>query len=443
MKTIQRILNMKTILFLLSLTVFGAHSIAAMGEQEATTEPVAPTATASAEPTELLFWYAYSGAVQETNEHLTATFNETVGREKGIHVTAAYQGAYNDLNQKLQAAFVGGDTPDVFVMEIGSTGMFAQNGVITSLDSRIGRDGFDLADFQDGLLGNCRVDGQVYALPYMPSTAILFMNTTILDSAGLDPSGPETWDELAMYVRTVKEETGLYGLTLVSNLWFYEAFLLETGTSVLSADERSTNINSEEARNVVEFWKDLSDAGYIRILSSAEGSKMSADIVNQNTAMWFYSTAGITTFMGLAAANGFAIDTAFMPRLVDYGTSTGGSNLVISSGSSEREQDAAWEFVKWMTAAEQTVYASSQTGYMPSRKSSIDDPSMTQLYEAMPQFRVAVDQMAYAQPRPMNPGYTEAGNIITSALDAVWIAGQDVRTVFADAQERVDRLLNE
>jgi sn-glycerol 3-phosphate transport system substrate-binding protein len=104
-------------------------------------------------------------------------------------------------------------------------------------------------------------------------------------------------------------------LTLVSNLWFFEAFMLEAGTSVLSQDERSANINSKAALEVIKFWKDLSDAGYIRILSSAEGSKMSADIMNQKSAMWFYSTAGITTFMGLAKANGFTMNTCFMPSL--------------------------------------------------------------------------------------------------------------------------------
>lgn len=394
-------------------------------------------------PTELLYWYAYSGVVQETNEYLTKTFNETVGKEKGIHVTAEYQGAYNDLNQKLQAAFIGGDAPDIFVMEIGSTGMFAQNGVITELDSKIKRDKFDLSDFQDGLLGNCRYNGMIYGLPYMPSTAILFMNTTILKDAGLDINGPKTWDELAQYCKTIKEKTGLYGLTLVSNLWFYEAFMLEAGTSVLSDDERSTNINNEAALNVVKFWKDLSDAGYVRILSSADGSKMTADIMNRKSAMWFYSTAGITTFMGMAKASNFTLNTCFMPKLKDYGTSTGGSNLVISNKSSKEEKEAAWEFVKWMTDTKQTVYASSKTGYMPSRKSAIDAPEMAQLYAAMPQFKVAIDQMKYAKNRPMNPGYTEGGSIITSALDAVWVTGQDMHSVFAEAKQRVDKLLNE
>jgi sn-glycerol 3-phosphate transport system substrate-binding protein len=354
-----------------------------------------------------------------------------------------FQGAYNDLNQKVQAAFIAGDAPHVFVLEIGTTGAFAENGIIEPLDRHIARDKFDLGDFQAGLLGNCRVGGKVYGLPYMPSTAILFMNTTILKTAGLDTAGPKTWDELAMYCKTIKEKTGLYGLTLVSNLWFFEAFMLEAGSSVLSADERSTNINSAASHKVIKFWKDLSDAGYIRILSSADGPKMSADIMNQKSAMWFYSTAGITTYMGLAKKSGFTLNTCFMPKLARYGTSTGGSNLVISSKASKVEKDAAWEFVKWMSATEQTVYASSKTGYMPSRESAIDSSTMKGLYAAMPQFKVAIDQMQYAEGRPMNPGYTEGGTIINNALDAIWAAGQPMESVLAETQKRVDKLLRE
>jgi sn-glycerol 3-phosphate transport system substrate-binding protein len=401
------------------------------------------SAYAAKVPVELTYWYAYPGVVQESNEYLTRSFNETVGKEKGIHVTAAYQGGYPELIQKAQAASIAGEAPDVFVMEIGTTGAFAKNGLIEALDGFVARDKFDLSDFQAGILGNCGVGGKLVALPFMPSTSLLFLNSTVLKQAGLDPAGPRTWDELAAYCKTIKEKTGVFGLTLVSNAWFYEAFLLEAGSSVLSADERSTNVNSKAAREAVKYWKDLKDSGYVRILSAAEGPKMSADIMNQKCGMWFYSSAGITTYMGIAKANGFDMNTCFMPKKTSYGTSTGGSNLVISSKATKQKKDAAWEFLKWMTASEQTAYASSKTGYMPSRKSAIESPAMKALYAKVPQFKVAVDQMPYASKRPMNPGYTEGANILTAALDAVWTNNQDIDTAFADAQKRIDKLLTE
>jgi len=398
---------------------------------------------AQAKPTELTYWYAYTGVVQETNETLVRNFNETVGKQKGIHVTAAQQGTYSDLQQKVQAATIAGNPPNAFVLEMGVTGMLAMNGITEQLDGRISADKFDVTDFQQGLLRSCKVDGKIYGLPFMPSNLILFMNTTILKQAGLDPAGPKTWDDFARYCKTIKEKTGVYGLTMSSNIWILEGILLQAGTSVLSDDEKSTNINTKPARDAVKFFRDLKDAGYIRTMTNADGGKLISEVTNQKTAMWFYTTAGITTFMGMGKSAGFSVNTAFMPKLVSYGTSAGGSNIVISSKGTKQEKDAAWEFVKWVTATEQTVFISSKTGYMPGRKSAIDSPTMKALYAALPQFKVAIDQMAYAEGRPMNPAYTEASNFITSALDAVWVNGQNIETEFAQAQKIVDKLLRE
>ena len=403
----------------------------------------AQTLAAQAKPIELNYWYAYSGVVQETNETLIKNFNETVGKQKGIHVTGATQGTYSDVQQKVQAATIAGNPPNVFVLEMGVTGMLAMNGIMEQLDSRIAADKLDLADFQQGLLKSCTFNGKVYGLPFMPSNLILYMNTTLLKQAGLDPAGPKTWDDFARYCKTIKEKTGLYGLTLASNIWFLEGILLESGTSVLGDDEKSTNLNTKTARDAVKFFRDLKDAGYIRIMASADSAKLMSDVTNQKAAMWFYTTAGITTFMGMGKNAGFSVNTAFMPKQVSYGTSAGGSNIVISSKGSKQEKDAAWEFVKWATATEQTVFVSSKTGYMPSRKTAIESPTMKALYAALPQFKVAIDQMAYADGRPMNPAYTEASNVITSALDAVWVNGQNIETEFAEAQKAVDKILRE
>ena len=400
-------------------------------------------AAAQAKPIELNYWYAYTGVVQETNETLIKNFNETVGKQKGIHVTGSTQGAYSDVLQKVQAATIVGNPPNLFVLDVGVTSMMAMSGLMEPLDARVAADKLDVVDFQPSFLKSCKYNGKLFGLPLMSSNLILFMNTTLLKQAGLDPEGPKTWDDFARYCKTIKEKTGLYGLTLSSNSWFLEGILLEAGTSVLSDDEKSTNINTKPARDAVKFWRDLKDAGYIRIMASADSAKLMSDITNQKAAMWFYSTAGITTFMGMGKNAGFTVNTAFMPKLVSYGTSVGGSNILISSKGSKQEKDAAWEFLKWATATEQTVYVSSKTGYMPSRKSAIDSPTMKAIYAALPQFKVAIDQMAYADGRPTNPGYNEGSNVVNSALDAVWVNGQNIETVFAEAQKAVDKLLRE
>ncbi len=113
-------------------------------------------ALAQSAPVELTYWYCWTDKIQENNINLTNLFNETVGKEKGIHVTAEYQGTYDDCHQKLQAGFVAGSMPDVSVMEIASIKTFAENGVIEPLSPYIERDQMDMGDFFPDCLRTAR-----------------------------------------------------------------------------------------------------------------------------------------------------------------------------------------------------------------------------------------------------------------------------------------------
>ncbi len=391
---------------------------------------------------ELTYWYSWTDKIQENNINLVEQFNNTVGKEKGIHVTAEYQGTYDDLHQKLQASYVSGTTPDVTVMEIGSIRTFAENGVLEPLSPYIERDKVDMEDFYQGLLGNCQVDGTWYGLPYLRSTPILYMNTAILEKAGLDPSGPKTWDELAQYCKTIKEKTGAYGISMYSYIWTFEAFMLENGTSLLSEDETITNINSEAGKNVLKYFKDLEDKGYIRCVAGADSSKIDADIMNQNTAMWFNSTANLSHAISVADENGFEVNTCYIPKQKQYGVPTGGCNLIMTTKIPDENKEASWEFIKWMTSTEQTAYASEYTGYVTSRKSATLTDKIQNLYKTTPQFKVALDQLEeYGYGRPMNPGYTEASKEIVAIMDAIWVNDADIDSVLKDAEPKINKML--
>lgn len=422
----------------------GSVSTITATSQGATAAASAATTTASSgAPVEIQFWYSWTDKIQENNVNLTNQFNETIGKEKNIHVTAEYQGSYDELHQKLQAAYVAGSTPAVTVMEIASIGTFAKNGVLEPLDAYASASGTDLADFQPGLMGNSHVDGKLYGLPYLRSTPILYLNTTLLEQAGLDAAGPKTWDELASYCETIKSKTGKYGLTMYSYIWTYEAFLMQSGTTVLSEDELSSNLGSQEARDAVKFFQDLKNRDLIRIVAGADSDKINVDIMNQNAAMWFNSTANLTNNLKIAEENKFELATCFMPSKSQYGCPTGGANLIMSSKGTPDQKSAAWEFVNWMTSTEQTIYASTYTGYMPSRLSAVESDAMKSLYESRPQFKVAVDQLQYASKRPMNPNYAEVQKAIVSALDAAWVNGQDVDALFDELVVQADSLLKQ
>jgi sn-glycerol 3-phosphate transport system substrate-binding protein len=436
---------MKKIIILLAVSLLLFSLTACAGGsagQAASASSPSSAAETKKEPVKITYWYSWTDKIQENNVNLTKQFNETVGKEKGIEVTAEYQGTYVDLHQKLQAAYIAGVTPAVTVMEIASIKTFAENGVLEPLSPYIQRDGIDMNDFYEGLLENCKVGDTWYGLPYLRSTPILYMNTTLLEKAGLDTSGPKTWDELAEYCKTIKEKTGAYGLSMYSYIWTFEAFMLENGTSVLSADEKTTNINTPEAKYVLKFFKDLEDKGYIRCVAGSDNSKVDADYMNQNCAMWMTSTANLSKVLSVAEENKFEINTCYIPQKVQYGVPTGGCNLIMSTKISDKEKEAAWEFIKWMTETEQAAYASKYTGYVTSRKSATESAMMQDLYKTTPQFKVALNQLnASGHGRPMNPGYAQASNELVAVMDAIWVNDADIDATVAEAETKINQML--
>lgn len=401
--------------------------------------------TASGEVTELTFWYSWGGTIQECNETLVKEFNETVGQELGIHVTAEYQGSYNETNSKLQAAAVANTMPDVAVIGTTSMGIFLENDLLWPLNEYVESD-VDTSDFFQGLLKNTVKDDTWYGVPYLCSTPILYMNTTLLEQAGLDTSGPKTWDELAEYCRVIKEETGVYGLSTYSYEWFMEAFLLEHGVTMLNEDETATNFNCEETKEIMQYFKDMIDNGYIHWGASGDESstQVEADYTNQTCAMWFGSNSSLSSTLAIAEENGFELNTCYMPAEESYGVPIGGCSLVMFSTVPEEKREAVWEFIKFMTDTEQTAYASEKTGYVPLRASAEQEENLQALYSEYPQYQVALNQLRdYSTGRPLNSSYVECSTVIMGAMDEIMLNDGDMDTVLSDAETKINQLLNQ
>ncbi|MFM9278925.1 ABC transporter substrate-binding protein [Paenibacillus jiagnxiensis] len=391
-------------------------TLAACGGNETDSGGSASASSTGGEKIKIKYWYAWGDKAEEAKQQLVKEFNESQDR---IEVTAEYQGTYDDLHAKVQAAFAAKDAPAVSDLEIASTGVFARYGMLTELTSFAERDAAEvnMDDFYPGLMGNAYVDGKLYGLPFMRSTPILYKNVTLLKEAGLDPSGPKTWTELEEYGRVLKEK-GKNAMTMPADIWYYEALVAQSGGQVLSADGKSAAFNSPEGVAPVEFWKKLANEKLIKIpVGDEAGATADKDWANQLSAFKFGSTAGVAAAIEISEGNGFEMETSFMPANKSYGVPTGGCQLVMTSALTPEQQDAAWEFIKFMTTKEATTYQSKHTGYLPTRISALESEELQTLYKEHPQYKVAVDQLEYARPRPMETAYPEVAKIMKEAIE--------------------------
>jgi sn-glycerol 3-phosphate transport system substrate-binding protein len=305
-------------------------------------------------------------------------------------------------------------------------------------------DNVDMKDFIPGLMGNSYVDNKLYGLPYLRSTPLLYVNRTILKEAGLDPNGPKNWKELEEYARKITVPGKRVGLTMPVDIWYYEAFVAQSGGKMISDDGKKAEFNSEAGIEPVKFMLKLLKEGTVKIPTTDDaGNLAKIDFQNLRSAMLFSSTADLTKQMQVAAEAGFELGTSYMPANKSYGVPTGGCNLVMTAKLPKEKQDAAWKFINWMTSKEQTIYASSFTGYLPSRISAVNSEDMKKLYAEKPLFKVAVDQLEYARPRPMLKVYPEiAKNIKDQISLAIVDPTVTPEKTIAEAGIKADKLLS-
>lgn len=364
---------------------------------------------------ELTYWYAWGDKIGENNQNLVKQFNES---QDEIHVTAEFQGSYDELHAKTQAAFAAGNAPEVTQNEIASMGVFAKSGMTQDLTSFIeGDEEIEMDDFNPGLMGNSYVDGKVYGLPYLRSTPILYMNATMAEEVGLSLDGPETWEDFKEYARAFTNDEGRVGMSGAIDLWIYEALIAQAGGSTMNEDYTEVAFNSAAGAQAFDLWRDMVAEGTLKLNSGTEaGDKMKQDFINGHSGMLFSSTADLSYLLQLADEKGFELRTYFMPSGEHEKVPTGGANLVMTNDLDEEKQQAAWEFIKFMTASEQTAYASEYTGYLPSRLSAAESEKMQSLYEEKPQFKVAVDQLENGIARPMAENYPEVVKILIDEM---------------------------
>lgn len=397
------------------------------------------TASSGNKAVEIDFWYSLGGKNGEVIQELVKKFNES---QQDIVVKPTYQGDYYENHSKVLAAVAAGNQPDVTMVEIASIGAFADAKVVEDLGPYAS--GME-EKYIPGLMGNSYWNDKLYAIPFNRSTPLLYVNRDLLKAANLDPAGPKTWEELQEYARALTKKEGdkvsTYGFSTPIDIWFYEALVFESGGKILSDDGKQLAINSESGKAPLELWTGMIKEG---IMKNPPGEKYNAwdvakqDFINQQVAMIFTSTGDLKTLKDTAS---FEVGAAFLPANKNYGVPTGGTNLVILSKSSDEEKKAAWEFIKWMTDTPQTIYWSLNTGYMPVTKEAVNSAEMQAAYEEDPNFKVAVDQLEYANPRPMVPGYKELQEIIMTEIQRAVLGQASIDQIMKNVEEKSVRAL--
>ena len=368
--------------------------------------------SASAEPTEIVFWTALSGNYDEAIQKICDDFNASQDQWK---VVAEYQGNYYDIAAKLQAALLDGSEPDIVQMECSRTPLFSNYGSFEELTDVMASVGVDAKEyFYEGFMVDCDWGEGLYALPFNRSTPMFYYNKTLFDEEGLEV--PTTWDELHETAKKLSIPDTRWGFEVPIDQWFYCCFVNQSGGSLMNEDNTVLTVNNEAGAAPLHWMREMIEDGSMKAPPGSEYNGYEAarsDFAKGITTMIIVSTGDLGT---LTSTCDFEVGTAFLPGNPDYGVVTGGANVCVLAGHDDKIQGIA-EFLKYLTSPEVAGQWSVSTGYVPTSEAAANSEVYQKFLEEQPAGATALAQMEYAGNQPVIPEWSEIGaEIITSEM---------------------------
>lgn len=386
-------------------------------------------------PITIQFWHNRgSGANLDATEQAVKDFNETVGKEKGIVVEQQFIGSYNDLYTKTQLATQSGEQP--VIASSGNTYIapLVDDGILYDMMPLAQRDGFDVSNILDCFMeiaGN--TDGQLYSLPYIRSTPVLYYNKTIADELNL--TVPTTMDELVEFAKGFiqKDADGTitrWGFEMFNDYGYYQAsFLWQLGEPMVSADGTSPALEGTSMLKQFTDWKKWVEEGVCRPFDSTQASDIVKQMLYQGKIGCYLDSSGSmkNNLLHMTEA-GYELGVARFPtydvekRAVEVG---GGQIALIGKGNTEEQIEAGWEFLKFIMTDEQVYLNSTRSGYLPITKSVATYEPMLKFWEENPSYKVPFDQMQEYGVCQEYPTFTDLEELIKNIQDVVSLLIQD------------------
>lgn len=261
-----------------------------------------------------------------------------------------------DYGTKLSVMLNGGSDVDVFwIKDADTIYPIAQRDQMADLSAFIAKDGVNLAGF-NGLAENFDIGGKQIALPFRTDYYVNFYNKDIFDAANVAyPTNDMTWTEFEELAKKVTSGEGTekkYGAHF--HVWqaCVENWAVQDGkNTILSTDYSFFKPAYEMVLRMQNDDKTIMDYGTLKTSNLHYNSVFpDGSVAMMPMGTWFAATMIDKINKGESSVN-WGIATLPHPDGVAAGN-TVGSTTPIAINAASKNQDLAWEFVKFATGPE-------------------------------------------------------------------------------------------
>jgi sn-glycerol 3-phosphate transport system substrate-binding protein len=394
--------------------------------------------------------YFYPVAVGGPITRLIDTFAADFQKEKpSIKVNPIYAGTYQETIVKALTAHKSGTPPVTSVLL--STDMFTlidEDAIVPIEDFvKTDEDKKWLASFFPGFMANSQTGGKTWGVPFQRSTIVLYWNKDLFKEAGLDPDkAPKTWQEQLEFAQklTKRDASGnvtQWGIQIPSSgfpYWLFQGLATQAGAILMNPEGTKTNFNSPEVVEALQYWVDLSNKHKVQPPGIVEWGTTPRDFFERKVAMMWTTTGNLTNVRTNAK---FPFGVGMLPAHKRPGSPTGGGNFYISKKAAPAQQQAAFEFIKWITTPERAAQWSIDTGYVAVRPEAYKTPAMEKYASEFPPAAVARDQLEFAVAELSTHENQRVTKALNDGLQAALTGTKQPKQALDEAQAEAERIL--
>jgi multiple sugar transport system substrate-binding protein len=374
------------------------------------------------------FWEAMAAALGESLTGLTKEFNAT---HPSIEVQLVQMPNYNTLQTKTIGAVAAKDPPLIAQAYENWAAQYATGFYLSTFDSYInGTNGLskaEIADFFPKMWDSSKLaDGKRYMMPFNKSNVVMYYNKDMFKASGITHA-PTTWQEFAddcvkLTKTNDKGEQTQWGASHTPSVDLWYGLVYAYGGRVLNDTYDQVLFgNNNAVKAATQLFADLYTKKYMHY-TTAYGDQ--SDLGAGKAAMTFGSVAG-RTYYEQAVGGKFELGEAPLPAGPSgQAAALYGTNIVMFGNApkyTQRQKDAAWTYIKWFTSPHTQAVWAAQTGYMPARQSSVNDPVLVAAYAAKPEMRSGLEQLSGSVLEPPTGGWNDARSKITAGLQNIYL----------------------
>jgi sn-glycerol 3-phosphate transport system substrate-binding protein len=378
--------------------------------------------------TDIHFWHAMSGHLNDAVEALARRFNE---RQQDYEVQLSQKGTYAETMTAALDAHRAKTPPHIVqIFDVGTQTMLLSGAVIPVFQlMREQRLAIDWHDFIRPVLSYYSKDNRLYSMPFNTSTPILYYNKDAFQRVGLNPERPPaTWKEVGEFARRLITagaakcgfSTGWPSWVLFENMAAWHDLPFATHHNGFGSLDTQLLINGEFQS---QFMSQLLAWQAEKIYSY--GGRMDipdAKFSSGECAMYLQSSARIGSF---TRSTPFRWGTAQLPHWGEpykKGTSMpGGATLWVMSGLPAADYRGVAQFFKFLAEPEQQAWWHQVTGYVTITNSSLRYLAQTNHFLRNPDQWTAFGQLTSGYNTPNTQGI-RLGNFIAlrDAIETEW-----------------------